>query len=595
MYSVSAAFLTKMNDPQRVEHVRGTVDGISFTDRNIIALSGSSRCSDTKDITFGSAYIGQIDISFVNLNIIRGTWRGLLIDLEYGLETDDNHTTEWIPVGVYKIASAEWTDTGIHCTASDCLANLDQPFIATTTSGTIFDMLSLVNVYTGVEIGLTEAECNSLPNGVESLTLYQDNDITTFRDFVSWLACTVGGFATADREGRLILKSFRDGTVVKTLTPDERLIGSVFSDFATNYNGVVVVHMDSGVPMYYDGALQDGTYINIGSNPFIQYGVEETYTRQRNAIAGVASGLHFTPYQITLLNCPVFDLGDLIKCTGGIAGSDDLTCCVMSVEWNFKHAIDLQGYGADPSLTAGKSATQKALNGLKSKTSENEVVTHTFVNSRAFTLGEDAQVKILDIDFSVIKPKTIVLHHEIDLDTTATSEDGIITCQAFYYLNDELISYSPVTTWNNDGKHLLPLMYFLEELTGGESYDWEVRLMVSGGTATIARGDVHAYLQGQGLVAVEAWDGNIVVAEQFTAFTIGGVFASMFDTEPSLVQQVPTAITAIEDTFEAFTIGVSMSNMTDMASVVPWIESANRITENGDSRITEDSDSRVTE
>ena len=69
MYPVSAAFKTQMKKSHRIEHVRGTIAGVSFDDDNIVSLNYSNRCSDTSDVTFGSAYIGQISAVFTGLNI----------------------------------------------------------------------------------------------------------------------------------------------------------------------------------------------------------------------------------------------------------------------------------------------------------------------------------------------------------------------------------------------------------------------------------------------------------------------------------------------------------------------------------------------
>ena len=100
MYSVSEAFMTALHDPHRVEHVRGTVGTVDFVDNNIISMNYQNQCSDNKDVTLGSARIGQLNVVFTGMNISRGAWRGKTITLEWGVELAD-HTTEYIPVRAF--------------------------------------------------------------------------------------------------------------------------------------------------------------------------------------------------------------------------------------------------------------------------------------------------------------------------------------------------------------------------------------------------------------------------------------------------------------------------------------------------------------
>lgn len=596
MYQVSEAFREEMKRKQRVEHIRGLIGDIVVDDHNFLDLEYSNRCTDTRDVTFGSAYIGQIVANLINVNIPRGSWRGLPFSLSYGLELDDD-VVEWVPVGVFTISEAVWTDHGIKVTASDILAKLDIAFNAGTTYGTLYDLLAYAAKMTGIELGQTEAELNALPNATDQLGLYPNNDITTFRDFVSWLASACGGFATANREGKLIIKSWGDLETVDTITAHDRIVGSNFSDYSTSYSGISLEDQESGGLEYYIASDAVGTVIALGNNPFLQYGVTDVKTAQRQALADVAASIRYTPFSISLLNCPVYDLGDLIVCDGGIAGDEPLTCAVMAINWQLKQTIELKGIGADPSLTSGKNKTDKALAGLKNKTSENEVVTHTFVNSQALTLKDDVEAQILKIMFSTVKPKVVSLFHEINLDLTITDESGIASCTAYYYLNGVLEGYQPVATWNNDGKHILSLMYFLKDLLSGSSNEWVVKLKIDGGTATIGRGDIHAILQGQGLVALGKFDGLIELSDEYEPLTLGIPLADLSDRLVSIEKITPIRITA-SDTISPYVLGIPLvelaeGNMTLIAKPVQFTrvledEETERITEDGESiRLTE--------
>lgn len=516
MYPVSESYMIQADRNNRFEHVRGTIGGQSFGDNNIIGLNYTNRNSDTSDISFGSVYIGQLQLSVTGINIPRGSWRGQVINLEYGLEFPD-HSIEWIPIGVFKVVKAEWNETSISLTANDIIADLDQPFSITQTTGTVFDLVSLACQLCGIGFARTEQEIRSLPNGTELLSLYPNNDIKTVRDFIGALAQVIGGYATATRDGKLTLRSWNESQLVISLKDRVRIIGTVFSDYSTSYSGISIVNIEDQTTSYYSNESGVGSVINLGSNPLLQYGSNEVKTRQRQAIADVTEDMTWTPFRIALLNNPVYDLGDIVKCIGGVAGSEVLYCCIMDIDWSFKQTISLQGYGSDPALASAKSKTDKIISGLISKTSENEVIFHTFENAQDFELDDDVIEDLLTLRFATINPKIVNIWHEINLDVTADPlGDGVVECQAFYYLDDELISYSPVTTWDNDGLHLLHLMYFIQNLEGGTAHKWNVKLKVKGGTATIDVGDIHASLYGQGLVASDSWDGILDIFDEIS-------------------------------------------------------------------------------
>lgn len=588
MYPVSENFIVQMAKANRFEHLRGTIDNIPFGDNNIVSLEYTNRNSDTSDISIGYCYTGQITASFTGLNITRGSWRGKTIILEYGLEYPDE-SIEWIPIGVFTIVKAEWNDISISITANDLISRLDSSFSLSQTTGSIYDLIMLACQELRIEFARTELEISNLPNGDQLFSLYPNNDIKTFRDYFGWISQLVGGYFTATRDGKLTLRSWEESQTVETITHNERVIGSVFSDYSTSYSGISVVDIENNSTMYIPNESGVGTVINLGSNPFLQYGTKETKLLQLQAIADVTEVMEWTPFQISILNNPMYDLGDIISCSGGIAGGT-VSCCIMSIDWTFKQITALQGYGSDPALVDARSRVDKEISGLLSRTSENEIIIHTFENSQAFTLGDDDPVEVVKIRFATINPKIVNIWHEIELDVTADPDgDGVVTCQAYYYIDGTLVTYSPITTWNNDGYHLLHLMYFIRELVGGQAYEWKVVLKMSGGSATIARGDIHASLYGQGLVAADSWDGNLEAFDVITAVFDGGFVVNIADT-PVIGFEDVSIISTPNDVITAIFGGglsVALSETVQITQTMTWgywtDEDDNVITnENGD-------------
>lgn len=527
MRNVSAAFRAKIKDPQRVEHVRGTVGSESFDDSNIIHLEYQNQCSDNKDVTLGSARIGKMSVSFCKLNIPRYSWRGLEISLDYGLEIDDEGTIEWIDDLLnVTIAKAEWTDTGINCTAYDCLSELDEPVNFSQTTGRIFGMLTLISQETGVPLGISSEECAELPNGNETFNIYQPNDISTYRDFVSSIAAAVGGFATATGSGELTIKSFADSEVVFQFGPKDRIVGSVFSDYITNYAGITIQDKENGLEYY--TVSNSGSYIAIGANPLLQADLKATRDRQRQAVANVAHSINYVPFQISILNCPVFELGDLIECNGGIAGEESVTCCVMAIDWTFKATTSMEGFGADPNLTAGKSRTDKALNSVKKQTQDQSLTYYTFTNSDEIEINDYEQTTLIDVEFAVNSPTTVMMFHELKMLNRLVDDTQTVTL--YFYHGDDLINYQPADTYSEDDEfHFFPSFYTLLNVQNGVTQRWRVKAQTSSGTATIDIGDVQATLVGQKMVAQDAFKGTIHVEDLYTPIMRGRLLHGLTD------------------------------------------------------------------
>lgn len=583
MYNASEAFFTALHQKARFEKLRGTVGSVAFTDANVISMTYSNRCSDTSDVTLGSCYIGQLEVTFVNVNVLRGDWRDKVITLEWGLVLEDE-SVEYIPIGVFTVTEATWSGTGVTVKASDNVAKLDKA-TSVQTFGTIYDLLNLACQECGLTLGVTRAECEAMPNGEEILATYSQSDIKTWRDHVGWVCQCAGAFAYAGRDGSLMVKSWADLEVVDAFTEQEREYSSLFSDFSTSYAGISVVDIENQMTLYYSNG-NTGTVINLGSNPYLQYGTKETVLRIRKAVADAIKDVKYTPFNSGVLSNMAYDLGDLITCSGGIAGSSTLTCCIMAIDWTSKNLTQLQGFGADPSLSSGKSKTDKVIDGLISKVSENEVIIHTFTNASQFQLEEQTEQQIVDIRFATINPKIVNLWHEIELDVTADPEgDGVVTCQAVYYVDGEQISYSPITTWNNDGLHLMHLLYFLTELEANQVHEWEVGLIINGGTATINVGDVHASLYGQGLVATDEWDGYIDADDVIEA-TFSGAFAvSGINEAVEFAYNDVEAVEATDVITATFGGAFVISGITEDVGIIMQKDIYSLVSENGTYRI----------
>ena len=599
MYSVSADYLTAIGKTARAHKLTGTVNGISFDGGDVIRNSFSVKnqfCPAT-EIALGGVYIGELNLTFTeafasSMNI-RGSWKGKIITASIGVELADA-SFEYVPIngGSYIIESAKWTDAGIQIVAYDYMSLFDESLPATTIGGgTLYDLLSLVCTACGVTLGLSQAECSALPNGTETFYAYPENAMVTYRDLISELATACCCFATINRSGELILQTLPDINSVTLTIPSNLRYSTSFSDFTSYYSMIEVTSPSDGAVEVYTNQNIGGLSLDIGTNPYLETGLEVTYTRMRQAIVDELQTFRAVPFSATLLPNPALDLGDLIKFTGGI-GQGSLGC-VMS----FVHKLDsttIEGYGENP-MAAGVTSNLSKQVTTQSKSTKNEMVCHTFVNSHAFILGDSSPTTIIEINFSTVSPKTVKILHEIMLDVTITDALGIATCTAYYYVNDVLEAYEPIDSWNSDGYHLLHLLYFLENLLSGSAYEWKVVLEMNGGTATIAQRGIHALLEGQGLGASASWNGTLECEDTYTPLVLGHDITTITDTVTTLGTQNPQTI-AVTDVFGTITLGHDIGTITDgVVDIDLTAITTNIIAENGDNLITEDSNNLVTE
>lgn len=585
MYPISNALKAQLQKHTRVEHVRGTIGDKSFGDSNVISMTYSNRCSNTDDVSFGLAYIGQLTATFIDVGISRKNWKvGKKITLEWGVEyrdEDDYVVVEWLPVGVFYISSAEWTDQGVNVTANDAVSKLDKAFgNIQTSANTIGALAAFACQQCGLEFALTSAEAEQLPNGGRDLELYGENDVKTWRDYISWLACTAGGYVTATRDGKITIRSFADAEVVDTWGTGVRIAGGTFADYDTAYDGITynIIKYNTEQGIY--GSNQHGTLnlISIGANPFMQEDIGLAYAR---VLADVATGIEFTPFQTSLLSNLVYDLGDVVNCYAGLAGSEQVACCIMSIDWSLKELTQFKGFGADPSLSKGKSKTDKAMSGIKSQIADDKIEFTKYTNSSAITIGS-TEVELVDVRFAITNLNDVEEWTEIK----ATIADGT-EIEFYYYLDGQLYGvYVPEISRDMSKLNIYAdgecaCFYFVQgggqnvqtfnlhkhlvDIVGGTNHNWQVTAKCLNGSASIAVGDLYCLLWAQGMLGEDKFGGYIPAEDSipFVEFSPLDLFGTLSD------------------------------NASVSFSGTPG-EQADRITADGNNRITANGDQRVT-
>ena len=394
MYSVSQKYVEAMKRPVQRHRIKGTVNGVAFTEDNI--LSGSftitCQCSDTSNVQIGQVYTSELKITLLKgLPISRYTLMGSEIIPHFGLRLDTG-AYEYIPLGVFTVSSASWAASGVEITAYDNMSKLDRSFSSSSLTGTPYELLTLACTSCGLELAMRSRDFNSLANGRRILTLFADNDIDTWRDCVSWIAQACCCNVFADRYGKIILKAYNQN-VSDRIDTEHRLTGSTFGDYETHYTGLSVVDIEKQMTVYYSEPEDNGLTYNLGSNPFLQTDSDELREEMCREILSAMDQIHYVPFTVDMIGKPAYDLMDILCFEGGFADSSKISCITKyTFHYNAKYSVT--GVGTNPALASAKSKSDKNLSGLMAQVSSITSSINRLIydyNTGPLIVGQDEQ------------------------------------------------------------------------------------------------------------------------------------------------------------------------------------------------------------
>lgn len=535
MYAVSDKYKAAMKQPVQHFSMKGSIGDVFFSDENILAGSCqiTNQCSDDTMISIGQVYIGQMDITLMNLDLKRYSLKGEKITPFFGLKLADG-AFEYIPLGVYLISEAQWTQSGVVLKAYDNLSLFDKTCSLGTTAGKPYDLAKMACESCKVPLATTEDEFANFANGTETLSLYSENDIETWRDYLSWLSAAVGCFVTCDRAGRIKFCAYHQN-VTDVIDASHRFSGGSFSDFETRYTDISCVNLSDKTTSYYGMDEDNGLTYNLGSNPFLQYGVAESLEKQRRAILTALQQIDYVPFKVTMIGNPAYDLGDVLSFPGGIGDADKLFC-ITKYTFKYNSSYEIQGVGQDPSLASAKSKSDKTIAGLLSSQTDNDMHYVLYQNAEAVQIADGKEGSVMFVKFAVQKTTHISFDMEIllSVDTTESKDTGNITegdaiVKATYYLNgDEISTRHPVETFQ-DGEHILRLRYELEAVEAA-IHTWNVVLSSEGAAVSIERYGVLGVVSGMGLAGNGEWDGEITAEDVIDRLFISWIMNRFSDT-----------------------------------------------------------------
>lgn len=580
MYSVSNVFLTAVKANTRKYYWTGriTTKGgavYEFDQDDMVKGSGyiTSQCCGSTEIELGTVYAAEMGISLFS-DIDRYTLEDAIVTLSYHLQVAGGSYEE-VPMGIFEVSEANRKAKCLEIKAYDYMVRFEEAFNGFEAIGNAFDFMNLCASACKVELAQTRADIEAMPNGMENLFIYTDNDIETFRDVLFYVGQVLGGFFVINRLGQLELKKYGNQPVL-TVERRHRFTSS-FSDFITRYTAVSSTNLRTQIAEYYALDPDDGLTMNLGVNPLLQFGLDETREQLiRNILNGLAV-VNYVPFDSDTIGNPALDVGDILSFSGGQADAAKYACITSnSIKIGGRQTIKC--VGKNPKLSQAKSKNDKNISGLLNQIEAGRIGIHTFTNASAFTVA-DVDTKIISIQFATSEDNHAQFFGQVIVNVSAEAitrsaeasgelvipsvnvdeipaeglageagednaeapavigateeqtltvtlpvtwkEDGHADVIFTFEFNDEIIAtYHPQENWHS-GKHTILLYYPIENVAANYTNTFNVYMRCSGGTGFVDTGWCIASISGQSMGASAAWDGTINVEEYVSRFGFG--------------------------------------------------------------------------
>ena len=564
MYPVSEAFLRAVQENTRNYRWTGriTTKGgavYPFVYEDIVKGSGyiTAQCCGSAEIELGTVYAAEMGITLFS-QIDRYTLEGAEVRLSYHLRLADGSFEE-VPMGIFEVSEANRTAHCLELKAYDYMLRFEKSFNGFETVGNAYAFLDLCCKACAVELAHTQEEIEGMPNGTELLSIYPENDIETYRDVLYFVGQVLGGFFCINREGKLELRKY--GRLPVMEVKSRHRFTSSFSDFITRYTAVSSTNLRTQTAEYYALEPDDGLTMNLGVNPLLQFGLEETReTLCRNILNDLAM-VSYVPFDSSTIGNPALDLGDVLTFSGGQADGSQIACITSSnCKIGGKHT--LKCVGKNPRLAQAKSKNDKNISGLLNQIEAGKMGLFTYTNAKAYSLSK-ARCVVISMEFASSQETDAQLIGQVMIEISAAQverqasaegkvtvpipaesgkedvetetagstdvevdvslpvkwkEDGRVSILAAYEFDDnEILSVYPEETFGS-GRHILSLYYPLTGLVPERMHTFRVFLSAEGGEAAVPAGGCIASISGQAMAgATKNWDGTLEFEEYFPA------------------------------------------------------------------------------
>ena len=518
MYAVSDAYLEGIAGQSVQVNWHGTIRTTIGTTYHITPASmveGSGKITreicPRSDIEIGTTCAAELDLSVYLENVDRYELYNAVAEIYFQLRLPSG-SWETVPLGKFTLTDPpERSRDIITLHAYDNMLKFNRDFSANLI-GSPYSMLTYACSACGVELGSTQAEIESYPNGKTETYTFQELAIYTYRDLVGYLAAYLCCYACIGVDGKLYLRPY-SMDAVRDISPDWRFSYTPqdYEAFYTSLTAYFAVSQETEIITAGAGGL---TY-EMGANPLLQFNADEVRQGALSNILAELSEVTYTPFTATVPCDPSLMVGDVVSFSGNHAVDGKVSAITKQVI-RINGSMDLTCAGSDPK-TGVLTEKEKAIQAASRNANKDAIYYYDYANAEEITVGDGESARIILFNYITTKETHIDFHGEVKcrVDTSEvydedgdsyTEEDGVIYV-TYRSGGTEILEYHPVDTFF-DGTHLLHLLWTWWASANIYS-TFEVFIRCEGCTVTIEQGASRGYIAGVGLVGDGAWDGIV--------------------------------------------------------------------------------------
>ena len=522
------------------------------------AFGSNWRSANNQEFTLGTTYAASLNFSaFTRMGInVEGDYLEITPTLYYQI---GNGQEEAKPLGVFRCdkPTAYAKTTSYEC--YDRMLAFDKA-VPSRTSGVAYNLLVFICSTCGVPFGNTAQEIAAMINS--SVTLYINPDyISTYRDALSFISIILGGYCIMGRDGKMYIRQFHK-TPDRTLSR-KRVISESFAVYKSYFAGVKCRFLaDQNFAPYesMSSTREDGVILDLGDIPIVE-GSPSQKQAILDAIFNEIKDIEYTPATISMAGDPSIEPGDMI--TVKDREGYDKNILLTSVTFNWRDECEILSEGSNPALNSVTTAEKRIKQNEETNNKNNQVVTTTYINSGAITVGAAEPEEITSLRFITNKALTAIFGAEIPVYSTG---DGYVEIT---YL-DGGIAGDTVKARVHEGYNLVTLvnhLYYNESRIVLLQLKAQTEAIGSGTapTITIDQNTIRSYIFAQGIETEAPWDGIIAISE--TIDYIEAVMATYGLTDGVTVTLYNPATEGLSDLVAALSAELNVIPVSDTVEV----------------------------
>ena len=354
MYTVSE-YWTSAIDSNAVQHIRGTLTTVTGDEIALdeTTLSGEpffekQATSDREVFNFGETFVGTAEINAVLPDIASDDLKGGEFTLETGVELPSGET-EWIPLGVWDIVSAERQADIYQIKGCDHMNRLSVPTNVDVVSVcTIKSAMQLITERTGVGFAQTPEEITQLAGTID----WSPTFAATCLDEVRMLAQYIGCLVFIDRAGKIFFKRL-GGNAVRNI-PADRRFSSKISEYSYRVTGVSYTDVyGQTVTSSYGSVVRRQVILGFSENRYMWDTDDDPHRQYRAALARIHNYLsraYWYPGTVEYYGDAALDPGDMVTVE---VGGKKQNFLITAISWKFRSPQTLVSAGEPETSSSG--------------------------------------------------------------------------------------------------------------------------------------------------------------------------------------------------------------------------------------------------